>query len=108
MSGLAAFTDATFVTEVLQSDLPVLIDLWAEWCAPCKMIEPMVEKLAVEYEGTAKFGRVNVDECPNIAVTFGIRAIPTLLIFKGGKLVGSIVGVVPFNKIRNALDKAIG
>jgi len=108
MSNLTAFSDATFDADVLQSELPVLVDFSAEWCGPCKMISPMVEKLAVEYEGKAAFGEVDVDACPNTAATFGIRAIPTLLIFKGGKQVESIVGVVPLDKIKKALDKAIG
>ncbi len=108
MSNLIAFSDATFDADVLQSEAPVLVDFWAEWCGPCKMIAPMVEKLAVEYEGKAKFGQVDVDACPNTAATFGIRAIPTLLLFKGGKQVESIVGVVPIDRIKKDLDKAIG
>ncbi|MBN1592133.1 MAG: thioredoxin [Candidatus Coatesbacteria bacterium] len=108
MSNLAAFTDANFDAEVVKNEVPVLVDFWAEWCGPCKMIAPMVEKLAGVYAGKAKFGQVNVDESPNTAASYGIRAIPTLLIFKGGKQVESIVGVVPEDKIKKALDKAIG
>ena len=108
MSNLPAFTDANFDADVLQSDMPVLVDFWAEWCAPCLMIAPLVEKLAVEYEGKAKFGQINVDESPNTSANYGIRAIPTLLVFKDGKKVDSIVGVVPIDRIRKALDGAIG
>jgi len=108
MSNLPAFTDANFDADVLQSDVPVLVDFWAEWCAPCFMIAPLVEKLAVEYEGKAKFGQINVDECPNTSANYGIRAIPTLMIFKDGEKVDSIIGVVPVDRIRKSLDKAIG
>ena len=108
MSNLPAFKDSTFEAEVIQSEIPVLVDLWAEWCAPCKMIEPAVEKLAEEYAGKVKFGQLNVDENPQVAANYGIRAIPTLLIFADGKVFDSIVGVVPLKRIKDVLDRALG
>ncbi|MFA5404812.1 MAG: thioredoxin [Ignavibacteria bacterium] len=87
-------TDANFAQEVEQSDIPVLIDFWAVWCGPCRMIAPIVEELAGEYQGKAKIGKLDVDNNPGVATKFGIRSIPTILIFKGGKLADQIVGAV--------------
>ena len=94
MSKALEITDTNF-EEVINSDKPVLVDFWAEWCGPCKMIGPVVEELAGEYEGKAVIGKMNVDENPNIPVKFGIRSIPTLLLFKGGEIVDKQIGAVP-------------
>jgi thioredoxin 1 len=88
-------TTANFEATVLKSDKPVLIDFWAEWCGPCRMIGPIVEELSVEYAGKLVVGKVNVDNEPQISQTYGIRNIPTLLIFKNGQQVEKIVGAVP-------------
>ena len=90
-----AFTDATFASEVLQSATPVLVDFWAVWCGPCKMIAPIVDELAGEYEGKVKIGKLDVDENQQTAIQYGVRSIPTILIFKGGKVVDTIIGAVP-------------
>jgi thioredoxin 1 len=98
------FTDANFEQEVLKSDLPVLIDFWAVWCGPCKMIAPFVQEIADEYEGKVKVGKVDVDNNPQTAMTYGIRSIPTLLIIKGGKVVDQIIGAVPKNTIVSKIE----
>ena len=98
------FTDSNFDELVLNSDKPVLVDFWAEWCGPCRMVGPIVEELATEYEGKAVVGKVNVDNNQEIAGKFGIRNIPTLLVFKGGEIVDKQVGVVPKNVLAGKID----
>ena len=96
-----------FKSEVVESDAPVLVDFWAEWCGPCKVIAPVVEELANDYEGKIKFGKVNVDDHNMVASEYGVRSIPTLLIFKNGTVVNQIVGAVPKEKITAILDTVI-
>ncbi|RFM23111.1 MAG: thioredoxin [Candidatus Thermochlorobacter aerophilum] len=96
-------TDSNFETEVLQSDKPVLVDFWAEWCGPCRMIAPVIDELAAEYEGKAKIAKLNVDENQQVSMRYGIRSIPTLLIFKNGQVVDQIIGAVPKGVIENKL-----
>ncbi|MFM9945700.1 MAG: thioredoxin [Bacteroidia bacterium] len=98
------FTDSNFDAEVLKSDKPVLVDLWAEWCGPCRMLTPIIDELHTEYEGKAVIGKLNVDENPGISETYGVRSIPTLLIFKNGELVDKQVGVVPKSTLVKKLD----
>lgn len=98
------FTDASWEQDVLQSDKPVLVDFWAEWCGPCRMIGPLVEELSSEYEGKALVGKLNVDENPGVASKYGIRSIPTLLVFKGGEVVDKIVGAVPKSMLAQKLN----
>lgn len=102
------FTDGSFKETVLDSELPVLVDFWAVWCGPCRMIAPSVEEMAKEYEGRALVGKVDVDNNPEIASSYGIRSIPTILIFKGGKVVEQIVGAVPKQQLVSALNNHIG
>ncbi len=98
------FTDANFDEEVLNSDQPVLVDFWAEWCGPCRMVGPVVEELAGEFEGKAKIGKVDVDSNPQVSMKYGIRSIPSLLIFKGGEVVDQVVGAVPKAHLKGKLD----
>lgn len=104
MSEPTVVTDDNFATEVLESDAPVLVDFWATWCGPCKMIAPIVEELAGEYEGRAKVCKMDVDTSQKTAVEFGIRSIPTLLLFKGGKVADQVIGAVPKQQITEKLD----
>jgi len=104
---LIEFTDDNFDTEVLKSNLPVLVDFWAEWCGPCKMIAPIVEEIAGDYAGKVKVGKVNVDFNNQVAMQYGIRGIPALLVLKGGSVANQIVGAVPKNNITQILDEVI-
>jgi len=101
------FTDQNFSTEVLQSDKAVLVDFWAVWCGPCKMIAPFVEELAGEFEGKAKIGKLDVDNNQESAIKYGVRSIPTVLIFKGGKVVDTIIGAVPKVQLKQKLEAAM-
>jgi len=104
---LVILQDATFDKEVLKSDVPVLVDFWAVWCGPCKAIAPAVEQLATEYKGKVKVAKMDVDEHQQVPQQYGIRSIPTLLVFKGGRVVDTIVGAVPKSKLEESLKKAI-
>ena len=104
---IANVTDASFENDVLKSTQPVLIDFWATWCGPCRAIAPVVEQLAGEYEGKVKVVKVNIDENPKTPTQYDVRSIPTLLMFKDGKVVGQIVGAVPKPKIEELVKKAL-
>ena len=101
------FTDSNFNSEVLQSEIPVLVDFWAEWCGPCKAIAPTVGEIANDYNGKIKVGKVNVDTNQKIAMEYGIRSIPSLLIFKGGTILNQVVGSVQKNSITKLLDEVL-
>ena len=101
-------TDQNFGEEVIKSDLPVLVDFWAPWCQPCKIVGPIVEDLAHEYEGKLKVVKVNVDDNQNVSGSFGIMSIPTLMLFKGGKPAKSMVGAQSKENLKHGIDEVIG
>ena len=105
MSTAAAVTDSTFEQEVLQSEVPVLVDIRAPWCGPCRMVAPVVDEIATQYTGQVKVVKINTDENPQVASQYGIRSIPTLMIFKGGQRVYLVVGAVPKTTLANTLEK---
>jgi len=100
------FTDANFDQEVISSDVPVLVDFWAEWCMPCRMLAPTIDELASEYEGKAKIGKLDTDANREVAVKYGISAIPTVILFKGGEVVQKFVGISPKTEFAAAIDAA--
>jgi thioredoxin 1 len=105
MSSAPAVTDASFEQDVLKSDKPVLVDFWAPWCGPCRMVAPIVDEIAKEFEGKIKVYKLNTDENPGVASQYGIRSIPTLMIFKGGEKVDTVVGAVPKNTLSGTISK---
>ena len=106
-NGIVEFTDANFDQEVLQSAQPVVVDFWAAWCGPCKALAPIVDEVATAYSGRVKVGKMDVDRNAATPMRYGVRGIPTLLIFKGGKVTEQIVGYVAKERIQQALDKQL-
>ncbi|CAM3891874.1 thioredoxin TrxA [Castellaniella denitrificans] len=100
-------SDASFSGDVLQSDLPVLVDYWAEWCGPCKMVAPLLDEAAAQYKGRVTIAKLNVDENPDSAAKYGIRGIPTLMLFKGGKVAATKVGALSRTQLQAFLDEAL-
>ncbi len=106
-SSLVQVNDKNFASEVLNSDLPALVEFWATWCGPCRSISPIVEDLAKEFDGRVKVSKLNVDESPATTSQYGVRGIPTLILFKGGKIVDQIVGAVPKARLKALIEKAL-
>jgi thioredoxin 1 len=106
-TSLLHVTDKNFSAEVLNADLPVLVDFWATWCAPCRSISPIVEDLAKDFMGKVKVAKLNIDENPGTPSQYGVRGIPTLILFKGGKVVDQIVGAVPKSRLVALVEKAL-
>lgn len=105
MSSALQVTDSSFKQEVLESEVPVLVDFWAPWCGPCRMVAPVVDEISEQYAGQIKVVKVNTDENPSVASQYGIRSIPTLMIFKGGQRVDMVVGAVPKTTLATTLEK---
>jgi thioredoxin 1 len=101
------FTDANFDAEVLKSEVPVVVDFWATWCGPCRMIAPIMEELAGQYEGKVKIGKLDVDENQQVAIKYGVRSIPTVLILKGGEIKDTIIGAVPKGTFVEKIEKIL-
>jgi thioredoxin 1 len=104
---LLQVNDKNFASEVLNADIPVLVDFWATWCGPCRSISPIVEELATEFSGRVKVTKLNVDENPSTPTQYGVRGIPTLILFKSGKILDQIVGAVPKARLRAMIEKAL-
>ncbi len=105
MSSAVAVTDSSFEQDVIGSEIPVLVDFWAPWCGPCRVVATVVDEIANQYAGKIKVVKLNTDENPGIATQYGIRSIPTLMLFKGGQKVDSVVGAVPKTTIANTIEK---
>ncbi|MGH7850321.1 MAG: thioredoxin [Thermodesulfobacteriota bacterium] len=106
-NGIIVLSDSNFDAEVLKSDVPVLVDFWAPWCGPCRAIAPVVEEISSSYQGRLKVGKLNVDENQQTTMKFGIRSIPTLIVFKGGQAVEQIIGAVPKGEIERVVGKTL-
>ncbi len=106
-NGIIELSDSNFDTEVIKSETPVLVDFWAPWCGPCRAIAPIVEEISSSYQGRLKVGKLNVDENQQTTMKFGIRSIPTIIIFKGGMAVEQIIGAVPKGEIERVVGKAL-
>lgn len=101
-------TDTTFEQEVLKSDVPILVDFWADWCTPCHMVAPIIEEISREHEGKIKVGKLDVDENAKTAVTYGIMSIPTIILFKNGKPEKTFIGVQPKEKFKKGIEEVLG
>jgi len=106
-ANLFMVTDSTFQKEVLESDKPTIVDFWASWCGPCRAVGPVFEELSAEYSGKVKFAKLNVDENPKTPTDYGVRGIPTLILFKGGQVVDQVVGALPKGQMENLVKKGL-